>query len=266
MARALPKRQLHFLCISAVGPPTTPPMFACVRGDADEASLLGSTTARERLDVADDDDVINRVLEEGLRLKKKCKQLSALLQEREADLERERDAREAAGLHLHDKVQFELAKADAAHAEELARHRHAAEAECAALCRELEAAHGALRALQVRASWVCSGCVSSGAESDDESPFCCLSLSAPPPLRHSDSLPLIHSFTHSLRLSPSLPACTGARGGGASRLGGGAAGVGDGARRDGGRLPGQSCPGLAWPGLAWPGLAWPDLCSLLGLA
>ena len=125
-------------------------MFACVRGDADEVSVLGSTAARDRQDVADDDDVINRVLEEGLRLKKKCKVLTALLQEREEELTREREAREAAGLHLHEKVTFELGKADAAHAAELARHRRSAEAEYASLARDLEAAHGALRALQVR--------------------------------------------------------------------------------------------------------------------
>ena len=120
-------------------------MFACVRDDnADESSIIGSSTARMKTEIADDDEIINRVLEEGLRLKKRCKSLTQMLEEKERQLMMEREARENANLTLHEKVQFELSKADTAHAMELSRLREEAQHECHGLAQQVDHLRGLL--------------------------------------------------------------------------------------------------------------------------
>ena len=121
-------------------------MFACVRDDnADESSIIGSSTARMKTEIADDDEIINRVLEEGLRLKKRCKSLTQMLEEKERQLMMEREARENANLTLHEKVQFELSKADTAHAMELSRLREEAQHECHGLAQQVDHLRGLLQ-------------------------------------------------------------------------------------------------------------------------
>ena len=122
-------------------------MFACVRGE-EEDSVLGSSAARVRQDQDADDDIINRVLEEGLRLKKRCKTLTLLLEERETQLAAERDARESSALSLHDKVQFEVSKVDQSHAMEIARLQADHQEECAQLYQQLDVARAEGRHLE----------------------------------------------------------------------------------------------------------------------
>ena len=114
-------------------------MFACVRGE-DEDSVLGPSNTRLRHEQDADDDIINRVLEEGLRLKKRCKTLSHMLEERDAQLAAERDARENSALTLHDKVKFEVSKVDQFHALELSRLWDSHREECAQLYQQLDLA------------------------------------------------------------------------------------------------------------------------------
>ena len=58
-------------------------MFACVSQDDDD-SVTGFSRRGGKKQVEQEDDLINKVLEEGLRLKKRCKVLTAALSDAES--------------------------------------------------------------------------------------------------------------------------------------------------------------------------------------
>lgn len=65
-------------------------MFACVSQDDDD-SVTGFSRRGGKKQVEQEDDLINKVLEEGLRLKKRCKILTSALSEAEARAAAQRD-------------------------------------------------------------------------------------------------------------------------------------------------------------------------------
>lgn len=65
-------------------------MFACVSNDDDD-SVTGFSRRGGKKQVEQEDELINKVLEEGLRLKKRCKVLTTALSEAEGRLVAQRD-------------------------------------------------------------------------------------------------------------------------------------------------------------------------------
>lgn len=59
-------------------------MFACIANDDDNDTITGYARGGGKRLAEQEDEIINKVLEEGLRLKKKCKLLTTQLSDVEA--------------------------------------------------------------------------------------------------------------------------------------------------------------------------------------
>lgn len=98
-------------------------MFACVSNDDDD-SVTGFSRRGGKKQVEQEDELINKVLEEGLRLKKRCKALTTALSEAEARAANQRDIDQKGYqetiVNLQQQIDQEASKLLSAHAIELA--------------------------------------------------------------------------------------------------------------------------------------------------
>lgn len=97
-------------------------MFACVSNDDDD-SVTGFNRRGGKRQVEQEDELINKVLEEGLRLKKRCKALATALSEAEsrAASQRESDQRsyQETIFNVQQQIDQEASRLSSAHAIEL---------------------------------------------------------------------------------------------------------------------------------------------------
>jgi dynactin complex subunit len=98
-------------------------MFACVSNDDDD-SVTGFSRRGGKKQVEQEDELINKVLEEGLRLKKRCKALTTALSDSETRALSQRDIDQKGYqetiFNLQQQVDQETSKLSSAHAIELA--------------------------------------------------------------------------------------------------------------------------------------------------
>jgi dynactin complex subunit len=98
-------------------------MFACVSNDDDD-SVTGFSRRGGKKQVEQEDELINKVLEEGLRLKKRCKALTTALSDSETRALSQRDIDQKGYqetiFNLQQQVDQEASKLSSAHAIELA--------------------------------------------------------------------------------------------------------------------------------------------------
>lgn len=97
-------------------------MFACVSHDDDD-SVTGFSRRGGKRQVEQEDELINKVLEEGLRLKKRCKALTTALSESEgrftAQRESDHKGHQESILNMQKQIDQEGSRLSSAHAIEL---------------------------------------------------------------------------------------------------------------------------------------------------